>query len=172
MWNPENQDIAQDARAAQWAEPADPDSSLMRSGPFHRFQQTLHLEDSRNPRTERRAFLFALVSWLPLAALAAVQGLAINADPRRSLLLDLTVYARFLLAVPVFIIGESVADRRYSMIVNYLLGSGIVTGSERRAYDDLLSSTRRLRDSRAVEILWVVSAYVGAVLSVFFYHAG
>jgi hypothetical protein len=114
--------------------------------------------------------LFALVSWLPLAALAAVQGLAINDDPRRSLLLDFTVYARFLVAVPLFIIGESVADHRYSMIVNYLFRSGIVTGAERQ-YDDLLSSTRRLRDSRVAEILWVVLAYGGSFLSVFFYHA-
>ncbi|HEV2667737.1 MAG TPA: hypothetical protein VG324_22670 [Blastocatellia bacterium] len=168
------QDIAQDAGATQWTEPtapAGPDSSLMRSGPFHRFQQTLHLEDPLNPRTARRALLFALVSWLPMVALAAVQGLAVNADPRRSLLLDLTVYARFLVAVPFFILGESVADRRYSMIVNYLLCSGIVTGTERQAYDELLSSTRRLRDSRAAEILWVVLAYVGAFLSVLFYHA-
>src|SRR5215813_8947865 len=173
MWNAENQDNAQDARAAQLAEPATPaplDPFLMRSGPFHRFQQSLHLEDPLNPRTVRRAFLFALVSWLPLGALAAVQGLAINDDPRRSLLLDFTVYARFLVAVPLFILGESVADRRYSMIVNYLLRSGIVNGVERRSYDDLLTSTRRLRDSRALEILWVVLAYVGAFFSVFFFH--
>ena len=170
MWNAKNQDRAQAGRPAQWAAPASPDSSLMRSGPFHRFQQSLHLEDPRNPRTARRAFLFALVTWLPLAVLAAVQGLAINDDPRRSLLLDFTVYARFLVAVPLFIIGESVADNRYSMIVNYLLHSGVVTGSERRAYDDLLSSTRRFRDSLAAETLWLVLAYVGAFLSVF-YHA-
>jgi hypothetical protein len=168
MLNAENQHIARDARQAQQVEPADTDSSLMRSGPFHRFQQTIHLEDPFNPRTARRALLFALVSWLPLAALAAVQGLAINGDPRRSLLLDFTVYARFLVAVPIFIFGESVADRRYSMIVNYLLRSGIVANSERQAYDDLISSTRRLRDSWAVEILWGILAYVGAFLSVFY----
>src|SRR5262245_46377562 len=138
MLNAENQYIAQDARHAQRVEPADSDSSLMRGGPFHRFQRTLHLEDPVNPRTARRALLFSLVSWLPLAALAAVQGLAINEDPRRSLLLDFTVYARFLVAVPLFIIGESVADRRYAMIVNYLRRSCIVTDSERQAYDNLL----------------------------------
>src|SRR5215475_12986160 len=174
MWNAEKQDNAQDTKASQWAEPAAPaplDPFLTRSGPFHRFQQTLHLEDPLNPRTSRRALLFALVSWLPLAALAAVQGLAINVDPRRSLLLDFTVYARFLVAVPLFILGEGVADRRYSMIVNHLLRSGIVTGAGRQAYDDLLSGTRRLRDSRVAEILWAVLAYVGAVLSIFFYHA-
>ena len=168
MLNAENQYIAQDARHAQRVEPADSDSSLMRSGPFHRFQRAIHLEDPLNPRTGRRAFLFALVSWLPLAALAGVQGLAINEDPRRSLLLDFTVYARFLVAVPIFILGESVADRRYSMIVNYFIRSGIVASPERQAYDDLLSSTRRLRDSRAAEIFWGALAYVGAVLSVFY----
>jgi hypothetical protein len=173
MWNVDNQDRAQDTRATQLAEPAEPagpDSSLMRSGPFHRFQQTVHLEDPRNPRTARRALLFALVSWLPLVALAAVQGIAINDDPRRSLLLDFTVHARFLVAVPLFILGESVADARYSMIVNYLLRSGIVSGSERQAYNDLLSSTRLLRDSWVAEILWVILAYAGAALS-FFYSA-
>ncbi|HEX5084420.1 MAG TPA: hypothetical protein VFY40_20440 [Blastocatellia bacterium] len=120
MWNANNQDDAPDTRPAQWAESAaeaSPDSSLMRSGPFHRFQRTLHLEDPRNPRTARRAFLFALVSWLPLAALAAVQGLAVNADPRRSRLLDFTVYARFLAAVPLFILGESVAYEGASVVI-------------------------------------------------------
>ncbi|HKQ76756.1 MAG TPA: hypothetical protein VJ810_23880 [Blastocatellia bacterium] len=169
MWNRKYQDRAPDAGIAQRSDPAAqaaPDSSLMRGGPFHRLQQTLHLEDPLNPRTVRRAFLFAIFSWLPLAALAAVQGLAINDDPRRSLLLDFTVYARFLMAIPLFIIGESVADLRFSTIVNYLLGSGIVTGSERQAFDDLLSDTRRLRDSRAADILWLVLAYAGAFLSV------
>src|SRR5215510_16188005 len=162
MWNTDYQDRAPEARPPQWDEsstPEESDSSLMRSGPFHRFQQTLHLEDRLNPRTVRRALLFSLLSWLPLAALAAVQGLAINEDPRRSLLLDFTVYARFLVAVPLFILGEVVADRRYSMIVNYLPHSGIIAGPERQVYDDLLSSTRRLRDSLAIEILWVVLAY-------------
>src|SRR5262249_57626711 len=161
MWNAEKQDNAQDARASQWAEPAAPaplDPFLTRSGPFHRFQQTLDLEDPLNARTSRRALLFALVSWLPLAALAAVQGLAINVDPRRSLLLDFAVYARFLVAVPLFILGESVADRRYSMIVNYLLRSGIVTGVERRAYHDPPSPTPPPRASPAGAKPWGVSA--------------
>lgn len=83
----------------------------MRSGPFHRFQQTLRLEDPLNPRTVRRAFLFAFFSWAPLAALAAVQGFALNDDPRRSLLMDFTVHARFLVAVPLFIIGRILDSR-------------------------------------------------------------
>jgi len=139
----------------------------MQSGPFNRFQQTLQLADANNPRTASRALLFALVSWLPLVALASAQGFAINEDPRQSLLMDFTVYARFLVAVPLFIIGESVASGRYSMIVDYLVRSGIVAGSERQDYDGLLSDIRRFQDSRMAELLLGVLAYAGAAFSVF-----
>jgi len=171
MANELYQDEAPEDRPAEWAgtdTAARRDSSLMQSGLFNRFQQTLRLADARNPRTASRAFLFALVSWLPLVALAAVQGLAINDDPRRSLLLDFTVYARFLVAIPLFILGESVAGKRYSMIVDYFVRSGIVAGSERKAYDDLLSDTQRLRGSRLAELLFGILAYVSAALSVFY----
>jgi hypothetical protein len=142
----------------------------MRSETFYQIQRTFRLADARHLGTGHRALLFALVSWMPLVALAGAEGLAINDDPRRSLLLDFTVYARFLVAVPLFILGASVADRRYSMIVNYFIRSGIITDSQRGAYDDLLSDMSRLRDSRAVKTLWGVLAYAGAFLSVF-YHA-
>lgn len=140
----------------------------MRGETFYQLQQTFRLADARNLGTGWRAFLLALVSWLPLVALAGAQGLAINDDPRRSLLLDFTVYARFLVALPLFIFGASVADHRYSMIVNYFIRSGIITDSERGAYDDLLSTMRRLWDSRVAKVLWGVLAYAGAVLSVFY----
>jgi hypothetical protein len=143
-------------------------NSKMRGETFYQFQQTFRLADARNLGTGGRALLFALVSWLPLVALAGAQGLAINDDPRRSLLLDFTVYARFLLAIPLFIIGASVADRRYSMIVNYFIRSGIIPDSERRAYDDLLSTLNRLKNARAPKILWALLAYAGAFLSVFY----
>src|SRR5215813_11891030 len=165
MWDEIRQDEASGARPDQWAEPAAvavPGSSLMLTGPFNWFQRTLQLGDANNPRTASRAFLFAIVSWLPLVALAGVQRLAINDDPRKSLLLDLTVYARFLLAIPLFILGESIAARRYTIIVNYFVRSGIIDGSERQAYGDLLSDTRKLRDSRLAEIVWVILAYVVA----------
>jgi len=171
MANDIYQDKEPEDRPAEWAETdtaARPDQPLMQSGPFNRFQQTLQLADARNPRTASRAFVFALVSWLPLVALAAVQGLALNDDPRRSLLLDFTVYARFLVAIPLFILGESVADKRHSMIVDYLVRSGIVANSERQNYDDLLSDIQRLRDSRVAELLLGILAYVSAALSVFY----
>jgi hypothetical protein len=141
---------------------AAPASSLSRGGSYYQVQQTLRLAGANDPGTGRRAFLFALVAWLPLVALAGAQGLAINEDPRRALLMDFTVYARFLVAIPLFIFGERVADNKYSLIVDYLVRSEIVPSSERQSYANLLSSVRRLRDSRVVEVLFIVIAFAVA----------
>src|SRR5215813_10371065 len=171
MWDERLQDEASRAWPDQRAESAAmavPDSSLMRTGPFNRFQRTLQLGDANNPRTANRAFLFAIVSWLPLVALAGVQRLAINDDLHKSLLLDFTVHTRFLLAIPLFILGESVAFSRYTMIVNYFVRSGIIAGSERQSYVDLLSNARGLRDSRLAEIVWVILAYTVAAFTVIY----
>jgi hypothetical protein len=125
------------------------------------------LADAGDPGTGRRSFLLAFVSWLPLVALAGAQGLAVNEDPRRSLLMDFTVYARFLVAIPLFILGERVADSKFSSVVDYLARSEIVPESERQSYTGLLSHVRRLRDSRVAEFLWVVLAFAGAGYSAF-----
>src|SRR5262249_53279553 len=89
-------------------------------------------------------------------------------DPSKSLLLDFTVYTRFLLAIPLFILGESIAFRRYTMIVNYFVISGIIPGPERQAYDDLLSNAQGLRNSRLAEIVWAVLAYAVAAFTVIY----
>src|SRR5215813_13123692 len=115
MWGERQQYETSGAWPAQRDEPeavAVPSSSLTRTGLFNWFQRTLQLGDTNNPRTAYRAFLFAIVSWLPLVALAGAQRLAINDDPRKSLLLDFTVHARFLVAIPFFILGGSIADRK------------------------------------------------------------
>jgi hypothetical protein len=142
--------------------------SILRTGPFCRLQQAVGLMDADNPRTVRRAVLFALISWLPLVALAGVQGLAINDDPERSVLMDFSTYARFLLAVPLLIVGEAVADKRFLMIADYFIASGIVAGPERQAYNDILSKTLRFRDSWVAELCLLLLAYAGAGLGIFY----
>jgi hypothetical protein len=170
MWDEIDQNGEPEHQPGAWADKdASPqaDSSLMRGGSFYQFQRTLRLADADDPRTARRAFLFALVAWLPLVALAGAQGLAVNPDPRRSLLMDFTVYARFLIAIPLFLIGERVADNKYSLTVDYLARSEIIPESERQSYADLLSFVRRLRDSRLAEALLVLLAFFGAWYSAF-----
>lgn len=47
-----------------------------------------------------------MVGWVPLVVLAAVQDSAWWGDNMRSLLLDFAVYARSLIAAPLFVLDE------------------------------------------------------------------
>lgn len=142
---------------------------VLRVSPFNRLQEAVGLMDEGHPRTVTRAAFFALVSWLPMVILAGVQGLALDGGPERSMLLDFPSHARFLLAVPLFIVGEDAADKRFLITADYLLGSGIVADSERRRYAGIISDARRLRDSRMAALFLLLLAY-GVSAIVTFYN--
>ena len=56
----------------------------------------------------RRIAAAILITWEPLAVLAAIQGLAHRPNPRESFLLDRLEYARFWIAVTLLIAAERV----------------------------------------------------------------
>jgi hypothetical protein len=141
---------------------------VLRAGPFNRLQEAVGLMDADHPRTVMRAALFALVSWLPLMILAGVQGLALDGGPERSMLLDFPSHARFLLAVPLFILGEGAADKRFLITADYLIASDIVADSERRRYAGIISDARRLRDSRMAALFLLLLAYGVSAIATFY----
>jgi hypothetical protein len=141
---------------------------VLRAGPFNRLQEAVGLMDADHPRTVMRAALFAAVSWLPLVILAGAQGLALDSEPGRSMLLDFPIHARFLLAVPLFILGEAAADKRFLIVADYLVASGIVADPERRRYAGIISDARRLRDSRMAELFLLLLAYATSALATFY----
>ncbi|HEY0460825.1 MAG TPA: hypothetical protein VGC97_16935 [Pyrinomonadaceae bacterium] len=142
--------------------------SIIRGGLFYRLQERLNLVNENDSRVVTRAVVFALVSWLPLLILATLQGLAINGDPHRSLLLDFPTYGRFLIAVPLFIIAENVVDDRYVIITSYFFDSGIISRSERSKYLDLLSAARRMVIFTPAEVVLVLIAYLISGLSTYY----
>ena len=139
--------------------------SIIRGGFFYRLQERLNLVNENDSRVVVRAVVFALVSYLPLLILAALQGVAINENAHRSLLLDFSAYGRFLIAVPLFILAENVIDDRYVTIASYFSNSGIVPDDERSRYRDILSSARRLVTSVTAEIILLMLALLNSVLS-------
>jgi hypothetical protein len=84
------------------------------------------------------------------------------------MLLDFSSHARFLIAVPLFIVGEVAADKRFSITADYLVASGIVADSDRRRYADIISDTRRLRDSRMAALFLLLLAYTTSALAIFY----
>lgn len=140
--------------------------SIIRGGLFYRLEERLKFVDANDSRVVTRAGIFALLTWFPLVMLANFQGLAINDDPHRSVLLDYSVYGRFLIAVPILIAAENLVENRYVIIASYFLNSGILPEGGRPQYLSILLSSQRLVISPIVEVILLVAAYSIVALSV------
>jgi hypothetical protein len=137
----------------------DTDSELFDGGPPSRLERSLGLIKPDQPRIIYRAVLVALVGWAPLVALAAVQASTLWGDNVRSLLFDFAVYTRSLIAAPLFIVAELICIPQLGSIVRHFLDGGLVSESDRPRFDAAVVSTRRLRDSKAVEVITIVLSY-------------
>lgn len=132
-------------------------------GPYAGPLGALHLGPPCRPSVARRALITGLVAWVPLAALAAIGGLALGADPHASLLLDFSAYARYLVAIPLFILAEAICLPRLARIADHFAAGGLVREADLPRYEALRASTRRLLDSRWTDAVLVALAYTATL---------
>ena len=135
------------------------------TGPFARLQERLRLGHLEKPRVVRRAIILAAIAWLPLLILAVIEGLALGATPRESLLLDPSAYARYLIALPALVIAESVCLPRLARIARHFGESGLIKDADRPRYEAAIASSAKLLDWRWAAWALVLVAYVSTVLT-------
>jgi hypothetical protein len=116
----------------------------------------LRLNDMRMHR--RVAFLIVL-TWVPLVVLSVLQELFAHDGSIVFFLRDVAVHARFIVAVPLLVIGESWCVAKLSQCASYFQSSGTVSEPDRNMYDGLLRSTARLMNSKWVQILCLILTY-------------
>jgi hypothetical protein len=141
------------------------DEDVFEGGPPLGLERWLRLIPSpRERHIVRRVVTAILVGWAPLAVLTVIRDVLTGIPVRNSFLIDVSVHARFLLAVPLFIIAEGDVIPRFSRIARHFLASGIVTERDRVRYFAADASTRRLLNTKLAEWLCFVIAY-GAVFA-------
>lgn len=114
--------------------------------------------------TVRSAFLFAvLLAWVPMVLLAAVQGGAWGPTLARSLLLDVGVYVRFFIAVPLLILAPAYCSFEIRDIVKHFLEAKLVKESEQERFSENFAKLQRQRDWRWVD--WILLALAYAYLA-------
>jgi hypothetical protein len=128
-------------------------------GPTYRVQRAVGLIRPGDLRISHRVFLVILVGWVVPAILSAIEGRAIGVERSGAFLFDFANYARFLIAAPLFIIGESIAIPRLSNIAHHFLDSGLVTEADRNHFNDAIKSTRKLINSWIVELAVILLAF-------------
>ncbi|HKQ89734.1 MAG TPA: hypothetical protein VJZ77_03550 [Blastocatellia bacterium] len=141
---------------------------LLYGGPPHRLQRSLGLIKPGDPMIARRAELLVLVGWVPLVVLAVAQSLIHRNQMAKSFFSDFAVYARSLVAAPLFILAEKDCIPRLGRVARHFLVAGLITEPDRARFDDAVTSTRRLLDSGLAELMAAILAY-GLVISLMIY---
>lgn len=132
--------------------------SFNRLGPFYALQRRLGLLGDSHLAVGRRAALFLLLAWLPALLLALLQGLALNVQHERALLLDFSAYA-FGLAIVAFVLMEQTSDKRMAWLVSQFVAQGIVRDSARPGFANARLCMERRTGAAWVEALILVAAY-------------
>jgi hypothetical protein len=131
--------------------------SLVSGGPFHRL--TLHFF----PDESRRATLYVAlvgVTWLPLLVIASVDRLIHGHG--LEILRDLSVHARFLIAIPLFLAADRCLDERTRRVIVRFRADEL---SERpEIVEAALKRCRSLRDSRIAEAILLMMAVINGQL--------
>jgi hypothetical protein len=144
--------------------------SIVEGGPLDRLQLRLGLMKLQAALIVRRAVIFALIAWLPLLILSALQGV-LFANVRIPFLYDPSAHIRFLLSVPLLIVAEVVIGPRIVAAASQFIRSGLIPESRYQDFDGAIVDAIRLRDSTLAEAIILAITYFGAFLAIRFFSA-
>jgi hypothetical protein len=129
--------------------------SLVRDDLPFRLQRRVGLIPKQGLGMMRRAVFFALLTWLPIVIWAIAVGRILPGTVDEPLLRHFGVHVRFLLAVPLFILGEGMIHQLSTTLTPYFLTSGLVKPSQRQDFVNIIRGITRLRDRT---LPWVLIA--------------
>lgn len=144
------------------------DFLIFGGGPFYRLQERTSLVRGDRRRIGLAALYVALVTWAPLALLAAAQGLVIGPTRLESFLIDFSENARFLVTVPVLLYAEIICGPQLRTIVQQFEAAGLVVGEAGERFKRLVQETVSLSHSSRAEMVILGLAFMHG-LFVFLY---
>ena len=137
------------------AQDSDFEISLVRDDLLFRLQRRIGLIPEHGLGLIRRAILFSLLTWLPIVAWAVFKGRAFPGSVSEPLLQHFGIHARFLLALPLLIVGEGSMHGMTTRLIPYFHTSGLIRKEQREAFREILQGMVQLRNS---SFPWIVIA--------------
>ena len=146
------------------------DFSLILGGPLYQLFCRAHLCGKVLELLRRRILVLCGVSWAPLLLLSMLEGNAWGRAVKVPFLLDLEIYARFLLALPLLIVAELVIHERMRTVVRQFLERDLIPDNVRQKFDAAIAAAFRLRNSVLAEVLLIAVIYMVDVLVIWRGH--
>ena len=145
--------------------PAQRDFSLVLGGPLFQLLRRAHLSDDALMLVRQRVIVIALVAWLPLLVLSALEGQ--SAGWQRAavpFLLDVEVHIRFLVALPLLIVAELVVHQRMRPLLQQFLERYLIPENAMPRFAAAVASAFKLRNSVLAEVLLIAFVYGVGIL--------
>jgi hypothetical protein len=140
------------------------DFSLVLGGPLYQLFRRARLSDDTLELLRRRILVIALIAWLPLLVLSALEGNAWGGGVVMPFLYDADAHVRFLIALPLLVLAELVVHQRMRPIVRQFAERGLIGDAVREKVEAALASAQRLRNSVIAEIAMIAIVYGVGVL--------
>ncbi len=132
---------------------------LTEGGPTYRLQKRLGLIQANSSRTIRRAFFSILITWVPLLILSTLQGYARGHLVPVPFLRDFAVHTRFLLAVPILLLADTILGLHLARAASHFVESGLVTEEDFGRFEAAVDKGQKWRDATMPEIILIFLAY-------------
>jgi hypothetical protein len=123
------------------------DFSLVLGGPVFQLLRRSHLTDDALGLARQRIIVISSFCWLPLLVLSALEGNALGGSAAVPFLLDVEVYTRFLVALPLLVAAEIVVHERLRFVVKQFLERQLIPEHAIRRFEAAIVSAFRLRNS-------------------------
>jgi hypothetical protein len=135
------------------------DFSLVFGGPLYQLFLRSGMVQPPFGKLSGRIRVIAALAWLPLVPLTIFGGRFASGVPV-PFLYDFEVHARLLFSLPLLVVAELMVYVRMRAITAQFLERHIITEDLRPAFNNLISSAMRLRNSIAVEIGLLVLVFL------------
>jgi hypothetical protein len=133
--------------------------------PFFRLQRAAGLAPPHDLGVRRRALFLALLCWLPIVVAAGFAGRAFGGETAEPLVLHFAIHSRCLIAIPLFIIGES-GLLRLDLLIRHFVVSGLIGESSLPKFRAALKSADRLLNAWWIFVILVAIVAVSVIYPV------
>src|SRR5215468_6130703 len=128
-----------------------PDFSIVLGGPLFQLLRRAHLGGDHLELLFRRLVAFVAVTWLPIFLLATVGPFAGSAG-RLAFLRDIEVHAKFLVALPSFIVAELIVHSRMLPVTRRFVERRIILQEDLPRFYRVVESAFTIRNSIPLEL--------------------
>jgi hypothetical protein len=144
-----------------------PDFSVVLGGPLFQLLCRAHLDGDHLQLLTRRLVFFVGITWLPLFLLATAGTFAGSTD-RLAFLRDIEVHARFLVALPAFIVAELLVHARMLPVARRFVERRIISLKDLSRFNRAVESAFGLRNSVPLELGLFAAVYT---FGLWFWHS-